>query len=77
MTFMILALGGLSLFCNGYVVAETEHREEEFFFQKWEEEVNESQDKRIGRILMKNFYFIPTIGAVMSWCKYKLQKKSL
>lgn len=71
-------LGGFILFCNGYVVAETESREEEHFEQKWEEYINESQDTKIGKVMMSMFYFIPTTGACISWCKNKyLKEKSL
>lgn len=81
MELAALLVGGFSLFCNGYVVAETESREEEHFWQKWEGYVNESQDTKMGKNLMKIFYIIPNIRARISLFQYKLEqnldKKSL
>ena len=76
MTFTILTLGGFALFCNGYVVAETEAREEEQFFQKWEAYIDENQDAKLGKWMMKIFYIIPTTGALVSRFKH-LKQKSL
>ena len=63
------------IFFNGYVLADTERQEGEFFFQKWNEYVNFNQDSLVGKVGMKMLYFIPTLCSIISKCRYVLTRK--
>lgn len=72
----VVAAVVLVLAFNLCVCAEVEKRQEQKdipFFVKWKEEVNENQNVFIRKFLMKSFYFIPTIVALVSWTRNKLK----
>lgn len=68
-TTVLLIVGAYTLFCNGVlvgmVVTECDNHDKTFT-EVWNDKVNESQDKKLGRICMKAFYFIPQIISTIS-----------
>lgn len=64
-------------FCNGVMVgmvAKDCDNYDKSFAEAWNEMVHESQDKKLGKVCMKTFYFIPQIIATVSKIRPAYQK---
>ena len=57
---MSLVVIGWVIFTNILVTVGLA-RSEGSFAQKWDDEVKEDQDTKVGRFLMRTYYFVPTI----------------
>lgn len=67
-TVLLTATLAWYAFCNGVELVEmTKRRKDEGSTLKnvWNKEVEEDQSSRIGRILMKTFYFVPTLVSAL------------
>lgn len=66
---LLLIVVAYTLFFNGVMlgmVAQECVYHDKFFVEAWNEKVKESQDKKIGKVCMRTFYFIPQFIATVS-----------
>ncbi len=71
LNLLVFVLTAFVFLCNGLIEGEIEGKrfvkdESPEFHEMWEELVEDSQDTKFGRRLMRIFYFIPSIHSIIS-----------